>query len=225
MQIYLIYTFSRISQLENSLIGSENVVKVADFGLARFMREDTHTAYADARFAIKWSAPEGPAFNTFSTKSDVDRQLEKSHLPSQRRSRRSDVVLVSAVRFQDTNNKVFHGLTGLSQNQHLDRVIHGLEWSLPNLHGSLRARPMAHSVSLTLPLNSYTKAPDGSLVVDKDDLRILTARERDITTDGLTRIPTAFRSAFKKRIPEGTTLDAAQFGKQSSKQCRTMCKL
>ncbi|EYC17879.1 hypothetical protein Y032_0029g1931 [Ancylostoma ceylanicum] len=41
---------------------------------------------------------------------------------------------------------------------------------------------------------------DMKLVVDKDDLRILTARERDITTDGLTRIPTAFRSAFKNFV-------------------------
>ncbi|KIH62362.1 hypothetical protein ANCDUO_07353 [Ancylostoma duodenale] len=36
---------------------------------------------------------------------EVDRQLEKSRLTSQRRSRRSDVVPVSAVRFQDTNNR------------------------------------------------------------------------------------------------------------------------
>ncbi|RCN52504.1 SH2 domain protein [Ancylostoma caninum] len=173
----------------NCLVGSENVVKVADFGLARFMREDTYTAHAGAKFPIKWTAPEGLAFNTFSTKSDVwafgvllweiatygmapypgvdlsnvysllekgfrmdsppgcppsvyrlmlqcwiwspsdrprfrdihasleslfphsnideevDRQLEKSRLTSQRRSRRSDVVPVSAVRFQDTNNR------------------------------------------------------------------------------------------------------------------------
>ncbi|KIH62363.1 hypothetical protein ANCDUO_07354 [Ancylostoma duodenale] len=55
----------------NCLVGSENVVKVADFGLARFMREDTYTAHAGAKFPIKWTAPEGLAFNTFSTKSDV----------------------------------------------------------------------------------------------------------------------------------------------------------
>ncbi|RCN24612.1 hypothetical protein ANCCAN_29690 [Ancylostoma caninum] len=41
---------------------------------------------------------------------------------------------------------------------------------------------------------------DMKLVVDKDDLRKLTARQRDITTDGLIRIPTAFRSAFKKFV-------------------------
>ncbi|VDO60126.1 unnamed protein product [Heligmosomoides polygyrus] len=55
----------------NCLVGEENVVKVADFGLARFMREDTYTAHAGAKFPIKWTAPEGLAFNTFSTKSDV----------------------------------------------------------------------------------------------------------------------------------------------------------
>ncbi|CAI4228791.1 unnamed protein product [Auanema sp. JU1783] len=55
----------------NCLVGNENIVKVADFGLARFMREDTYTAHAGAKFPIKWTAPEGLAFNTFSTKSDV----------------------------------------------------------------------------------------------------------------------------------------------------------
>lgn len=48
-----------------------HVVKVADFGLARFMTEDTYTARAGAKFPIKWTAPEGLAYNTFSSKSDV----------------------------------------------------------------------------------------------------------------------------------------------------------
>lgn len=55
----------------NCLVGDELVVKVADFGLARFMRDDTYTAHAGAKFPIKWTAPEGLAYNTFSTKSDV----------------------------------------------------------------------------------------------------------------------------------------------------------
>ncbi|CAD6188681.1 unnamed protein product [Caenorhabditis auriculariae] len=55
----------------NCLVGTDNIVKVADFGLARFMREDTYTAHAGAKFPIKWTAPEGLAFNTFSSKSDV----------------------------------------------------------------------------------------------------------------------------------------------------------
>lgn len=44
---------------------------MADFGLARLMRDDTYTAHAGAKFPIKWTAPEGLAYNTFSTKSDV----------------------------------------------------------------------------------------------------------------------------------------------------------
>ncbi|VDD92496.1 unnamed protein product [Enterobius vermicularis] len=50
----------------NCLVADEHVVKVADFGLARFMREDTYTAHAGAKFPIKWTAPEGLAYNTFS---------------------------------------------------------------------------------------------------------------------------------------------------------------
>uniref|UniRef100_A0A1I7U116 Tyrosine-protein kinase n=1 Tax=Caenorhabditis tropicalis TaxID=1561998 RepID=A0A1I7U116_9PELO len=55
----------------NCLVSEHNVVKIADFGLARFMKEDTYTAHAGAKFPIKWTAPEGLAFNTFSSKSDV----------------------------------------------------------------------------------------------------------------------------------------------------------
>ncbi|KAJ1357460.1 hypothetical protein KIN20_015617 [Parelaphostrongylus tenuis] len=183
----------------NCLVGNENIVKVADFGLARFMREDTYTAHAGAKFPIKWTAPEGLAFNTFSTKSDVwafgvllweiatygmapypgvelsnvysllekgfrmdsppgcpptvyrlmlqcwiwspsdrprfrdihasleslfphssideevDRQLEKSRLSSQRRSRRSDVVSSKAAHFEDSNNRRSFNGPGSSQ--------------------------------------------------------------------------------------------------------------
>ncbi|CAB60296.2 Tyrosine-protein kinase abl-1 [Caenorhabditis elegans] len=55
----------------NCLVSEHNIVKIADFGLARFMKEDTYTAHAGAKFPIKWTAPEGLAFNTFSSKSDV----------------------------------------------------------------------------------------------------------------------------------------------------------
>ena len=50
-------------------MGDHHVVKVADFGLARLMRDDdTYTAHVGAKFPIKWTAPEGLAYNTFSTK-------------------------------------------------------------------------------------------------------------------------------------------------------------
>ncbi|GIZ00695.1 tyrosine-protein kinase Abl [Caerostris extrusa] len=55
----------------NCLVGDGHLVKVADFGLARLMRDDTYTAHAGAKFPIKWTAPEGLAYNKFSTKSDV----------------------------------------------------------------------------------------------------------------------------------------------------------
>merc|ERR1711894_754773 len=42
----------------NCLVGDNHVVKVADFGLARLIREDTYTAQPGAKFPIKWTAPE-----------------------------------------------------------------------------------------------------------------------------------------------------------------------
>ena len=38
-------------------------LQVADFGLARLIREDTYTAQPGAKFPIKWTAPEGLAYN------------------------------------------------------------------------------------------------------------------------------------------------------------------
>merc|ERR1719454_1840880 len=55
----------------NCLVGDNHIVKVADFGLARLIREDTYTAQPGAKFPIKWTAPEGLAYNKFTTKSDV----------------------------------------------------------------------------------------------------------------------------------------------------------
>jgi len=52
-------------------VGESHVVKVADFGLARLIRDDTYTAHPGAKFPIKWTAPEGLAYNRFTTKSDV----------------------------------------------------------------------------------------------------------------------------------------------------------
>lgn len=63
--------FKRDLAARNCLVGDNHLVKVADFGLARLMRDDTYTAHAGAKFPIKWTAPEGLAYNTFSTKSDV----------------------------------------------------------------------------------------------------------------------------------------------------------
>ena len=63
----------------NCLVGDNQLVKVADFGLARLVKtrdnetdaDDTYTAHIGAKFPIKWTAPEGLAYNKFSSKSDV----------------------------------------------------------------------------------------------------------------------------------------------------------
>ncbi|KAI0981798.1 hypothetical protein GJ496_011701 [Pomphorhynchus laevis] len=55
----------------NCLVGEDNIVKVADFGLARILREDHYDAKSGSKFPIKWTAPEGLAYNRFSNKSDV----------------------------------------------------------------------------------------------------------------------------------------------------------
>jgi len=57
----------------NCLVGEAHVVKVADFGLARLAGgiDQTYTAHPGAKFPIKWTAPEGLAYNRFTTKSDV----------------------------------------------------------------------------------------------------------------------------------------------------------
>ncbi|KAM3180989.1 hypothetical protein ACTXT7_015227 [Hymenolepis weldensis] len=56
----------------NCLVGEGKTVKVADFGLARYMERDvTYRAREGAKFPIKWTAPEGLVYNCFSIKSDV----------------------------------------------------------------------------------------------------------------------------------------------------------
>ena len=55
----------------NILVGDGLSVKVADFGLARLIREQEYEARVGARFPIKWTAPEAANFNRFSIKSDV----------------------------------------------------------------------------------------------------------------------------------------------------------
>ena len=52
-------------------MGERNVVKVADFGLARFVVDDEYTASEGTKFPIKWAAPEVITHAKFSSKSDV----------------------------------------------------------------------------------------------------------------------------------------------------------
>lgn len=56
----------------NCLVSDNHLVKVADFGLTRKVEpDDIYTAHVGAKFPIKWTAPEGLAYNKFSSKSDV----------------------------------------------------------------------------------------------------------------------------------------------------------
>lgn len=55
----------------NILVGEGNIVKIADFGLARLIKEDEYEARVGARFPIKWTAPEAANYSKFSIKSDV----------------------------------------------------------------------------------------------------------------------------------------------------------
>lgn len=54
----------------NILVGENNTVKVADFGLARVL-EDTYVAKHGSKFPVKWCALESALYGRFSEKSDV----------------------------------------------------------------------------------------------------------------------------------------------------------
>uniref|UniRef100_A0A3B4A407 Protein kinase domain-containing protein n=1 Tax=Periophthalmus magnuspinnatus TaxID=409849 RepID=A0A3B4A407_9GOBI len=50
---------------------SQNIVKVADFGMARFVLDNDYTSSQGSKFPIRWSAPEVIRYGKYSSKSDV----------------------------------------------------------------------------------------------------------------------------------------------------------
>uniref|UniRef100_A0A2C9K9C7 Protein kinase domain-containing protein n=1 Tax=Biomphalaria glabrata TaxID=6526 RepID=A0A2C9K9C7_BIOGL len=55
----------------NILVGNDNNVKIADFGLARTLHNNNGNHLLKDRFPIRWTAPEGLLSDQFSLKSDV----------------------------------------------------------------------------------------------------------------------------------------------------------
>uniref|UniRef100_A0A4W5LRA6 non-specific protein-tyrosine kinase n=1 Tax=Hucho hucho TaxID=62062 RepID=A0A4W5LRA6_9TELE len=55
----------------NCLVSCNNVVKVSDFGMTRFVLDDQYTSSQGSKFPIKWSSPEVIKYCKFSSKSDV----------------------------------------------------------------------------------------------------------------------------------------------------------
>nr|XP_033801870.1 tyrosine-protein kinase Tec [Geotrypetes seraphini]XP_033801879.1 tyrosine-protein kinase Tec [Geotrypetes seraphini]XP_033801889.1 tyrosine-protein kinase Tec [Geotrypetes seraphini]XP_033801899.1 tyrosine-protein kinase Tec [Geotrypetes seraphini] len=55
----------------NCLVGESGVVKVSDFGMARYVLDDQYTSSSGAKFPVKWSPPEVFNYSKFSSKSDI----------------------------------------------------------------------------------------------------------------------------------------------------------
>uniref|UniRef100_A0A3Q3WWU3 Tyrosine-protein kinase n=1 Tax=Mola mola TaxID=94237 RepID=A0A3Q3WWU3_MOLML len=55
----------------NILVGEDLVCKVADFGLARIIKDSVYTASRTTKIPVRWTAPEAAIYQRFSVKSDV----------------------------------------------------------------------------------------------------------------------------------------------------------
>uniref|UniRef100_A0A4W5JUN9 Tec protein tyrosine kinase n=1 Tax=Hucho hucho TaxID=62062 RepID=A0A4W5JUN9_9TELE len=55
----------------NCLVNVALVVKVSDFGMARYVLDDQYTSSSGTKFPVKWSPPEVFNFCKYSSKSDV----------------------------------------------------------------------------------------------------------------------------------------------------------
>uniref|UniRef100_UPI00398F7228 cytoplasmic tyrosine-protein kinase BMX-like n=1 Tax=Pristiophorus japonicus TaxID=55135 RepID=UPI00398F7228 len=55
----------------NCLVDKTLIVKVCDFGMARYVLDDQYTSSTGAKFLVKWSSPEIFSYSKFNSKSDV----------------------------------------------------------------------------------------------------------------------------------------------------------
>ena len=65
-QFYLLLLSAR-----NILVGDLDVVKIADFGLAKILQGGRLMVDRESQFPIKWTAPEAATKKEYTTKSDV----------------------------------------------------------------------------------------------------------------------------------------------------------
>jgi len=63
--------FSQNYSSRNVLVSARDCVKLADFGLSRWIEENAYYKASKGKLPIKWMAPESINFRRFTTASDV----------------------------------------------------------------------------------------------------------------------------------------------------------
>ncbi|XP_034063182.1 tyrosine-protein kinase TXK-like [Gymnodraco acuticeps] len=61
----------RLRAARNCLVNEQNVVKVCDFGMTRYVLDNQYTSSSGAKFPVKWSPPEVLHYSKYSSKADV----------------------------------------------------------------------------------------------------------------------------------------------------------
>ena len=69
--ILLLLLTSRDIAARNVLVSAHNCVKLADFGLSRWVEDQSYYKASKGKLPIKWMSPESINFRRFTTASDV----------------------------------------------------------------------------------------------------------------------------------------------------------